>query len=538
MPNQRIKNTEFGYLGNPSVKRDGVVSDFTKDEVLEYQKCMQDPAYFARTYVKIISLDKGLIPFNLYPYQEEMFKHFNDNRFSIILACRQSGKSISSVVYLLWYTLFHPEKTIAILANKGAVAREMLARITLALEHLPFFLQPGTKALNKGSIEFSNNSKIIASATSGSSIRGLSINLLFLDEFAFVENDAQFYTSTYPVVSAGKDTQIIVTSTANGVGNVYHKLWEGATNGTNEFFPFRVDWWDVPGRDEKWKEETVANTSELQFEQEFGNTFHGRGNTLIAANHLLAQKSVEPLYHKENVLIYSEPVKEHDYLMMVDVAKGRGQDYSTFNIIDVSTDPFEQVAVFRDNNISPMLLPDVVYKYANLYNEAYVIIESNDAGIVVCNGLYYDLEYENMFVESAIKTNAIGIMMTKRVKRIGCSTIKDLIEQKKLTIKDANTIIEMATFVSVGKSFAAKAPNHDDLMMNLVLFGWFTTTDIFQSISDIDMKSLLYHEQLAAIQDDMLPFGLIDDGQNEDKGEGDGEGNVWFEEDTKTTGLF
>ena len=538
MPNQRIKNTEFGYLGNPSVKRDGVVSDFTKDEVLEYQKCMQDPAYFARTYVKIISLDKGLIPFNLYPYQEEMFKHFNDNRFSIILACRQSGKSISSVVYLLWYTLFHPEKTIAILANKGAVAREMLARITLALEHLPFFLQPGTKALNKGSIEFSNNSKIIASATSGSSIRGLSINLLFLDEFAFVENDAQFYTSTYPVVSAGKDTQIIVTSTANGVGNVYHKLWEGATNGTNEFFPFRVDWWDVPGRDEKWKEETVANTSELQFEQEFGNTFHGRGNTLIAANHLLAQKSVEPLYHKENVLIYSEPVKEHDYLMMVDVAKGRGQDYSTFNIIDVSTDPFEQVAVFRDNNISPMLLPDVVYKYANLYNEAYVIIESNDAGIVVCNGLYYDLEYENMFVESAIKTNAIGIMMTKRVKRIGCSTIKDLIEQKKLTIKDANTIIEMATFVSVGKSFVAKAPNHDDLMMNLVLFGWFTTTDIFQSISDIDMKSLLYHEQLAAIQDDMLPFGLIDDGQNEDKGEGDGEGNVWFEKDTKTTGLF
>ena len=174
------------------------------------------------------------------------------------------------MVYLLWYACFHPEKTIAILANKGAVAREMLARITLALENLPFFLQPGCKALNKGSLEFSNNSKIIASATSGSSIRGLSINLLFLDEFAFVENDAQFYTSTYPVVSAGKDTQIIVTSTANGVGNVYHKLWEGATNGTNEFKPFRVDWWDVPGRDEKWKEETVSNTSELQFEQEFG----------------------------------------------------------------------------------------------------------------------------------------------------------------------------------------------------------------------------------------------------------------------------
>ena len=185
-----------------------------------------------------------------------------------------------------------------------------------------------------------------------------------------------------------------------------------------------------------------------------------------------------------------------------------------------------------------MLLPDIIYKYAKTYNDAYIIVESNDAGIVVCNGLYYDLEYENMFVESAIKSNAIGVTMTRRVKRIGCSTIKDLIEQRKLSIYDANTIIEMATFVAVGKSYMAKTPNHDDLMMNLVLFAWFTTTDIFQSISDIDMKNLLYNEQLQAIQDDMLPFGIVNDGQTTDKGEGDGEGNVWFEEDTKTTGLF
>ena len=317
---QRIKNNEFGYLGNPSVKRDGVETQFTKEEILEYKKCMNDPSYFATKYVKIISLDEGLVPFKLYPYQKKMFKHFNDNRFSIVLACRQSGKSISSVVYLLWYACFHPEKNIAILANKGAVAREMLARVTLALENIPFFLQPGCKALNKGSIEFSNNSRIIASATSGSSIRGLSINLLFLDEFAFVENDAQFYTSTYPVVSAGKETQIIICSTANGVGNVYHKLWEGATTGTNEFKPFRVDWWDVPGRDKKWKKETVSNTSELQFEQEFGNTFHGRGNTLIAANHLLAQKSEEPLSFNDNIYVYREPIKGHDFIWTVDVA--------------------------------------------------------------------------------------------------------------------------------------------------------------------------------------------------------------------------
>lgn len=527
---QRVKNNEFGYLGNPNVKRDGVETSFTKEEILEYQKCMQDPAYFARNYVKIISLDEGLVPFNLYPYQEKMFNHFKDNRFSIVLACRQSGKSISSVVYLLWFACFHPEKTIAILANKGAVAREMLARITLALENLPFFLQPGCKALNKGSIEFSNNSKIIASATSGSSIRGLSINLLFLDEFAFVENDAQFYTSTYPVVSAGKDTQIVITSTANGIGNIYHKLWEGAVQGTNEFKPFRVDWWDVPGRDEKWKKETIANTSELQFEQEFGNTFHGRGNTLIGANYLLAQQSRDPEFYRENTSIYEQPKEGHEYVMTVDVSKGRNQDYSTFTIIDVSEQPFEQVATFRDNNISPMLMPDIIYKYAKTYNDAYVVIESNDQGAVVCNGLYYDLEYENMFVESSIKANALGATMTRRVKRIGCSSIKDLIEQKKILIHDAQTIIEMSTFVSKGNSFQAIAPNHDDLMMNLVLFAWFTTTDVFQSLTNIDMKDMLYKERLKAIQDDMLPFGFVESGSYEkDKYTKDADGNVWLE---------
>ena len=534
-----IKNNELGYLGNPNVKRDGVETSFTKDEILEYQKCMEDPSYFAETYVKIISLDEGLIPFQLYDYQHNMFEQFKKNRFNIVLACRQSGKSISSVVFLLWYAIFYPEKTIAVLANKGAVAREMLARITLALENLPFFLQPGCKSLNKGSLEFSNNSKIIASATTGSSIRGLSINLLFLDEFAFVENDAQFYTSTYPVVSAGTDTKVIITSTANGIGNVYHKLWEGAVQETNEFKPFRVDWWDVPGRDEKWKETTIANTSELQFDQEFGNTFHGRGNTLIDSSTLLAQQSRPPLYYKENINVYVEPEVGHNYVMTVDVSKGRAQDYTTFTIIDVSTTPFQQVATFRDNNISPMLMPDIIYKYAKTYNEAYVIVESNDQGGIVCNGLYYELEYENMFVESTIKANALGCTMTKRVKRIGCSSIKELLEQKKLMIYDSDTIIEMSTFVSKANSWCAIPPNHDDLMMNLVLFAWFTTTDIFQTITNIDMKTMLYNERLKAIQDDMLPFGLIDNGDSEtNKYIKDDEGNIWFETEWKSSQNF
>jgi hypothetical protein len=502
------------YLGNPNVKRDGVNEEWTPANLREYKKCMKDPSYFCRKYVKVVHLDKGLVPFELYPYQEKMFNHFEENRFSIVLACRQSGKSISSVGYLLWYALFHPEKTVAVLANKGATAREMLARATLMLENIPFFLQPGCKALNKGSIEFSNNSRIIAAATSGSSIRGMSVNLLFLDEFAFVENAAEFYTSTYPVVSSGKDTKVIITSTANGIGNTYHKIWEGAVQKTNDYKPFRVDWWDVPGRDEEWKAQTISNTSQLQFDQEFGNTFFGTGNTLIEGQVLLDLRAVPPLETFEGGLLkmYQRPIANHEYIMCVDVAQGRGQDYSTFNIIDVSVQPFQQVAVYRNNMISPMLYPNVIYKYANLYNEAYCVVENNDQGMVVCVGLYQDLEYENIHLESAVKADAIGIRMDKKVKRIGCSTIKDIIEGYKLNIVDENTIMEISTFVSKGVSFEASDGNHDDLMMNLVMFGYFVGTQSFGDMTNVNIKQMLFEQRMKEIEDDVLPFGIIDDG--------------------------
>ena len=507
-------NQNESYLGNPNVKRDGVQHQFTEEEVKEYVKCGKDPVYFCRTYLKVISLDEGLVPFDLYPYQEQMFKHFNDNRFSIVLACRQSGKSISSVGYLLWYACFHSEKTIAILANKGAVAREMLARVTLMLENLPFFLQPGCKALNKGSIEFSNNSRIIASATSGSSIRGMSVNLLFLDEFAFVERASGFYTSTYPVVSAGKETKVIITSTANGIGNTFHKIWEGAVQGINEFTPFTVNWYDVPGRDEEWKAQTIANTSQLQFDQEFGNTFFGTGDTLINADTLLSFRAKPPkkVFEGGDLLVYEEPTKSREYIMTVDVSKGRGQDYSTFTVIDIGTRPFKQVAVYRNNTISPILFPNIIYKYAKVYNDAYVVIESNDQGALVCNGLYQDLEYENIHLESAIKADRIGIEMNRKVKRIGCSGIKDILEEKKLDIVDEQTIMEISTFVSKGQSYEASDGNHDDLMMNLVMFGYFVSTQFFSDMTDINLKQLMFEKKMKEIEDDVPPVGFIEDG--------------------------
>tara|TARA_Y100000004_G_scaffold82758_1_gene92783 strand:+ start:11998 stop:13575 length:1578 start_codon:yes stop_codon:yes gene_type:complete len=498
-----------GYNGNSLVKRDGVTHNYTKEEITEYQKCMNDPAYFARTYAKIINLDKGLVPFDLYPYQEKMFKHFNDNRFSVILACRQSGKSISSVIYILWYAIFHPEKTIAVLANKGATAREMLARITLALENLPFFLQPGCRVLNKGSLEFSNNSKIIAAATSASSIRGQSVNLLFLDEFAFVENASTFYTSTYPVISSGKETKVIITSTPNGIGNMFYKIWEGAVQGANEFKSFRVDWWDVPGRDELWKKQTISNTSETQFAQEFGNQFVGSSTTLISADCLLGMKAKDVLKSTRGIKVYNEVEEGHSYIMTVDVSKGRGQDYSTFSVIDITSRPFKQVCTYRDNMISPLLFPDIIVHAAKNYNEAIVIVENNDTGQVVCNGIYYDLEYENTFVESAIKKGGIGVTMTKKIKRMGCSNMKDLLEQNGLEIVDADTILELSTFVPKGNSYEADKGCHDDMVMNLVMFAWFVSTDAFGGVDDETLKQMLYKDREAMLDEEMLDFGFI-----------------------------
>tara|TARA_B110000285_G_scaffold51012_1_gene57951 strand:- start:278 stop:1867 length:1590 start_codon:yes stop_codon:yes gene_type:complete len=515
-----------GYLGNISIKRSGVTENWTEEQILEYKKCMENPTHFIENYIKIISLDDGLVPFKLRGYQDDLITHFDESRFSIVLACRQSGKSITTCAYLVWYLLFQSEQTIAILANKGSTAREMLARITTMLEHVPFFLQPGTKVLNKGSIEFENDSRIIASATGANSIRGLSVNLLYLDEFAFVDNAEQFYTSTYPVVTSGGKSKVIITSTANGIGNMFHKLYEGGVNKKNEYQPYTINWFDVPGRDEKWKAQTIANTSELQFEQEFGNSFLGTGNTLISANCLLGLQGQDPLWHRENVYLYQEPIEDHIYIMTVDVARGRGQDYSTFSVFDVTEKPFKQVGIYRDNMISPLLFPDILDRYGKLYNEALIVVENNDQGQIVVNNLYYDLEYPNVFTMSSVKASGIGVMMTRKVKQIGCSTLKELMEENKLRVIDKLTINELVTFVGKGQSYEADGGNHDDLVMTLVMFSWFVTTPYFQSLTDLELKKMLYDERQQMAEDDMVPFGIIDNGSPKVETFSEG-GDIW-----------
>lgn len=521
-----------GYLGNLLVKRAGIETKYTEQEMQEYLKCSTDPTHFIENYTQIISLDEGLVPFKLRGYQQGLIEHYNDNRFNVVLASRQSGKSITSCAYLLWYLLFHPEVTVAILANKGQIAREMIARVVTMLESVPFFLQPGVKILNKGNIEFANDSKIVAAATSSSSIRGLSINLLYLDEFAFVEGAEEFYTSTYPVVTSGKESKVIITSTANGVGNMFYKIYQSAVHNQSEYKHFTINWYDVPGRDEEWKKQTIANTSEAQFEQEYGNSFLGTGNTLINADTLLGLMARDPEYSHNNFNLYERPNEDHSYVATVDVSKGRGLDYSTFSIFDVSVKPFKQVATYRDNMISPMLFPDIIYKYCKPYN-ALVIIENNAEGSMVAQQLHYELEYPNVFTQGSLKSDDIGITTTKRIKRIGCSTLKELAEENRLEIVDRTAITELMTYVSKGTSYEADRGFHDDCVMNLVLFSWFVTTEWFTHLTDKLVKDLLYAEQQKLIREDIVPAGIF--GETNSESFVDSSGDRWFQDDVSET---
>ena len=521
-----------GYLGNNLVKRAGVETKYTDEELQEYIKCSNNPVHFIESYCSIISLDEGLVKFKLRGYQQNLIEHYDDNRFNVVLASRQSGKSITSCAYLLWYLVFHPEVTVAVLANKGVIAREMISRIVTMLESVPFFLQPGVKILNKGNIEFGNDSKVVAAATSSSSIRGLSINLLYLDEFAFVENAEEFYTSTYPVVTSGKNSKVIITSTANGVGNMFYKIYESAVQKQSEYKHFLINWFDVPGRDEEWKKQTIANTSETQFEQEYGNSFLGTGTTLINSNTLLGMRSIDPDWNRDNINIYDRPVEGHEYVCTVDVSQGRGIDYSTFSIFDVSVQPFKQVATYRDNMISPMLLPDVINKYAHPYNDALVIIENNAEGSLVAKMLHYDVEYESVFVQGMSKAEDIGVTMNRKIKRIGCSTLKELLEENRLTLIDRTTITELMTFVHKGTSYEADRGYHDDMVMNCVLFSWFITTPYFEHLTDKAVKTLLYSEQQKLIEDDLLPAGVFGALEGQEETFVDVEGDRWFVDST------
>jgi hypothetical protein len=528
------------YLGNPLLKSAHVPQDWSEKEVGEYIRCQNDPLHFITEHIKIVSLDEGLIPFDVRDYQEEMINRFHEERFVICKMARQTGKSTTILAYLLHYILFNENVSVAVLANKKTTAMELLGRLQLAYEHLPKWLQQGILIWNKGNIELENGSKILASSTSGSAIRGGSFNIIFLDEFAFVPSNIseEFFSSVYPTISSGKTTKVFIVSTPNGM-NMFYKLWTDAEEKQNDYSPISVHWSQVPDRDEAWKEKTIRNTSERQFQQEFECSFLGSSNTLISTEKLLAMPFKSPVYQNGGLDVYQEPVIGHTYVIVCDVARGVGLDYSAFSLFDVTKQPYRQVAKYRKNDISPMLYPNVIFTTAQKYNEAFVLVEVNDIGQQVADILYHDMEYENMMMVTMHGRNgqqigggfsknvSMGIRTTKQVKRIGCATLKDLIERNNLIIEDFDTISELTTFIGKSTSFEADDGAHDDLVMCCVLFSWLVQQRYFRELTNQDIREKMFSEQMRMIEEEMVPFGFIEDGHDPDEHSIPGDDNVW-----------
>jgi len=516
------------YLGNPNLKRSNVPIEFTNDNIQEYIKCSKDPIYFITNYVQIINIDRGLIPFDLYDFQEDMIETFDTNRFVICKLPRQSGKSTTVTAYMLWLILFQDNQNIAILANKGALARELLGKIQLAYEHLPVWLQQGITVWNKGNIELENGSKIVAAATSSSAIRGGSYNLIFLDEFAFVGNNMadEFFSSVYPTISSGLTSKIFIVSTPNGM-NHFYKLWADAEEGNNKYATIEVHWDQVPNRDEKWKEETIANTSEAQFRQEFDCEFVGSANTLIHPTKLKTFVFRKPISVWNEIEIYSEPIPGHEYVISADTARGLGLDYSAFLIFDITEMPYRLVAKYRNQSISPLLYPSIIYAAGMKFNAAFVMVEINDIGGQVADILHTDLEYENLLITTVRGRGGqqigggfgtqiqLGVRTTKTVKSVGCSNLKDLLENEKLIVEDFDLIAELSSFISRKNSYQAEEGSHDDLVMCSVLFGWLTRQTYFKDLTDTDIRTKIYDEKIKLLEDNALNFVLVDDGQPE-----------------------
>ena len=527
------------YLGNPNLKKANVQQEWTKKEVEEYARCMKDPIYFIQNYIKIVNIDEGLVPFELYDFQKEMVGTFHNNRFTICKLPRQSGKSTTIIAYLLHYVLFNATVNVAILANKAATARDLLGRLQLAYEHLPKWLQQGVMSWNKGSLELENGSKILASSTSASAVRGGSYNIIFLDEFAYVPSNVaeQFFSSVYPTISSGKTSKVMIVSTPHGM-NMFYKLWVDAEEQRNEYVPIEVHWSEVPGRDEAWKEQTIKNTSEVQFTQEFECEFVGSTYTLIAPSKLRTMVFKNPIHESNNLTVYEHPIKNHTYALVADTAQGKGVDYSAFSVFDVSEMPYKQVAVYRDNQISPMLYPNVIYNVGNKYNSAHVLVEVNDIGSQVADTLHYDLEYENIMIITMrgragqqigggfAKNIQLGLRTSKQIKRIGCATLKDLIEQDQLIVPDFNTIKELTTFALQNNTYQAEEGAHDDIAMTLVIFGWLVQQRYFKEMTNMDIRKKMWEEQMDTLEQDMLPFGIIDDGMEAETFV-DGDGQKW-----------
>lgn len=493
------KTNDITFRGNNSLPPNDATYSYTVEELREFVLCSKSPIYFIKNYVKIISLDTGLSNFELYPFQEKMIECYHKNRFSITMASRQVGKSTTVVAFFLWYILFNTNVRCCISANKQRTAVDLLQRLKLAYEHLPRYLQQGVQTWAKMEVILSNGSSVFAAATSSSAVRGGSYNVLLCDEFAFVpENIAnEFYASTYPTITSGKTTKIIMVSTPNG-RNLFHKFWSESQSGDNDFVPTVAHWSDVPGRDEKWKEETIRNIGGPEkFAQEMDLSFLSTSYTLIRPQILQTLTHSKPIatsptgYHE-----YVPPQEGHSYICCVDTASGQGLDYSAFVIIDTTVLPYQVVATYANNRVTTMEYPAVIMEYAKRYEMPWMLIEVNDIGRDIAHVLYRDYEYPRLMTTMNDKrlgqrlgfgwnkTRHPGVRMTVGVKRSGCAILKTLVENHQLLLHDYRILQELSVFVQRGATCEAEFGHHDDLVMPLVMFGWASLQPNFAEVSN------------------------------------------------------
>lgn len=517
------------YLGNDRLKAKGVQLNFEQWQIDEYIKCASNYLYFIENYNFIQMLDnEELTLIKLRDYQKRLLETVDQNRFTIGKLPRQVGKSTSVAMYIVWCIIFKDNYSVGIAADKSDTAKEIMDRIKTAYENLPLWIQQGVEAWNVKSIELENGSRVIVSTTTPKTFRGQSHNMILLDEFAHVERNIAdpFFTSIYPVITSGTKTKMVIISTPKGM-NHFHKLWNEATEGKSTFKPVEIKWNEVPGRDEKFKKETISNVGFDRWQQEFECVFIGGTNTLISTSKLSELTYINPISKSEDVLYYKKPEIGRNYFISVDVSEGKGQDYQAFTVIDITQRPFEVVCLYRSKYMPSLLLPEIIYRIGNLYNEAAVLVETKSEGGQVADILFHDLEYENLLgaekrgrsgqVLTNYKTRAKGLSTSAQSKAIGCSTFKLLMETDQLLINSEEIYNEVQNFVLNGISYSASTGTHDDLVMTLVNFSWATTQAFFQNFTESGNIRDVFKEKIQELEDDLVPFGFILDGNEEDE---------------------
>jgi hypothetical protein len=487
----------LAYRSDKSIRSEHQKISLTADHVTEIVKCLNDIVYFAETYCYIQTLGEGRQLIKLYDYQKKLLKQMVNDRFNIVLQPRQSGKSVMSAIFILWSVLFNNDYLVGMCSNTGGNAKEIFGKILLMFKLLPHYIKPGVKEFNKSTLRLSNQSVVMSSNTTADTFRGFSLNLLFVDECAFIHSETwtDFYKSVYPTITSDKTdkSKIIMVSTPNSL-NHYYELWLSAKEGRSLYKSFRVYWTDVPRDDqEKFKNETIANTSYESWRQEFLCEFLGSAKGLIPPHVLDKLKYKEPIRRgmQDEFQVYHEINPDHNYIVVCDVGEGVGKDFSIANVIDLSTRPFRQAALYRSNTIQLTVFPSVIDTIGKMFNDALVLIENNSIGKHVVLKLWGDIEYDNLYIDD----KGVGLRTTKATKKTGASQLREVLENDILEINSFEAIKELSNFVARNGSYAASAGNTDDIAMTFVIFAYFQSSEYFKESYDTEFIEEIYDKK-------------------------------------------